>query len=102
MVADNIDCLNGAQIMELLFAVLGSGQDKASDDFQEMVVSVVDKINSSPRHQKEIEQYKRKNYDWKPVQNILKHEFDGKIIECLGSVESNKANKYDNVFYKRV
>ena len=67
-----------------------------------MVVSLVDGINSSPRHQKEVEQYKRKNYDWKSVQNILTHEFEGKTIECLGSSESNKANKYDNVFYNRV
>jgi len=64
---DNFDIFTGKQIMEMLFAVLGSGQDKSSEDFKEMVVSLVDQINSCPKKQKEIDHYKKFNYDWRPI-----------------------------------
>ena len=76
----------------MLYAVLASSHDKASDDFKQMVISIVDQVNESTndKDRKMMKRVSKSSYNWKHVQNILNKEYDGKIIEELGEIQTPK------------
>jgi hypothetical protein len=57
-----------------------------------MVISIVDQVNESTndKDRKMMKRVSKSSYNWKHVQNILNKEYDGKIIEELGEIQTPK------------